>query len=68
MENIVQTVTTVNNAVNGFVWGMPMLIMLVGTGILMTILTRAFLHKDVEPMYSVFPEYQQQEEKEPSEV
>lgn len=42
MENIVQTVTTVNNAVNGFVWGMPMLIMLVGTGILMTILTRAF--------------------------
>ena len=68
MENIVQTVTTVNNAVNGFVWGMPMLIMLVGTGILMTILTRAFLHKDVKPMYSVFPEYQQQEEKEPSEV
>ena len=42
MENIVQTVATVNNAVNGFVWGMPMLIMLVGTGILMTILTRAF--------------------------
>ena len=42
MENIVQTVTTVNNAINGFVWGMPMLIMLVGTGILMTILTRAF--------------------------
>ena len=31
MENIVQTVTNVNNAVNGFVWGMPMLIMLVGT-------------------------------------
>ena len=29
---------------------------------------RAFLHKDVEPMYSVFPEYQEQEEKEPSEV
>ena len=29
---------------------------------------RAFLHKDVKPMYSVFPEYQKQEEKEPSEV
>ena len=29
---------------------------------------RAFLHKNVKPMYSVFPEYQQQEEKEPSEV
>ena len=42
MENIIQTVTNVNNAVNGFVWGMPMLIMLVGTGILMTILTKVF--------------------------
>ena len=42
MENIVQTVTNINNSVNGFVWGMPMLIMLVGTGILMTILTKAF--------------------------
>ena len=42
MENIVQTVTNVNSSVNGFVWGMPMLIMLVGTGILMTILTKAF--------------------------
>lgn len=42
MENVVQTVTKVNDSVNGFVWGMPMLIMLVGTGILMTLLTRAF--------------------------
>ncbi len=42
MENVVQTVTEVNNSVNSFVWGLPMLIMLVGTGILMTILTKAF--------------------------
>lgn len=32
----------VNDAVNGFVWGLPMLILLVGTGILMTILTKGF--------------------------
>ena len=32
-------IETVNNAVNSFVWGVPMLILLVGTGILMTCLT-----------------------------
>ncbi|MBE5825383.1 MAG: alanine:cation symporter family protein [Butyrivibrio sp.] len=42
MGNFVGTVTKVNDAVNGFVWGLPMLILLVGTGILMTILTRVF--------------------------
>ena len=35
-------IETVNNAVNGFVWGIPMLILLVGTGILMTCLTKVF--------------------------
>ena len=35
-------IETVNNAVNGFVWGVPMLILLVGTGILMTCLTKVF--------------------------
>ncbi|WP_026495336.1 alanine/glycine:cation symporter family protein [Butyrivibrio sp. WCD3002] len=39
---MVQTVENVNNAVNGFVWGLPMLILLVGTGILMTALTKLF--------------------------
>ncbi len=42
MSNFLKTVETVNNAVNGFVWGLPMLILLVGTGILMTILTKCF--------------------------
>ncbi len=42
MENIISTVESVNNAVNGFVWGLPMLILLVGTGILMTFLTKFF--------------------------
>ena len=35
-------IETVNNAVNSFVWGVPMLILLVGTGILMTCLTKVF--------------------------
>lgn len=39
---MVQIIETVNNAVNGFVWGVPMLVLLVGTGILMTCLTKAF--------------------------
>ena len=42
MSGFVGVVETVNNAVNGFVWGLPMLILLVGTGILMTVLTRFF--------------------------
>ena len=35
-------VESVNGKVNGFVWGLPMLILLVGTGILMTTLTKVF--------------------------
>ena len=42
MSGFVGVVENVNNAVNGFVWGLPMLILLVGTGILMTVLTRFF--------------------------
>ncbi|MCF0145829.1 MAG: sodium:alanine symporter family protein, partial [Eubacterium sp.] len=39
---MIETITSVNNAVNGFVWGIPMLVLLVGTGILMTCLTGFF--------------------------
>lgn len=39
---MVELITNVNSAVNGFVWGIPMLVLLVGTGILMTVLTRFF--------------------------
>jgi AGCS family alanine or glycine:cation symporter len=42
MENFLSVVEKVNNAVNGFVWGLPMLILLVGTGILMSVLTKFF--------------------------
>jgi AGCS family alanine or glycine:cation symporter len=42
MDKFWETVESVNGAVNGFVWGLPMLVLLVGTGILMTILTKVF--------------------------
>lgn len=39
---MVEIITKVNSAINGFVWGIPMLVLLVGTGILMTVLTKFF--------------------------
>ncbi len=39
MENFVQGVTKVNSAVNSFAWGPVMLILLVGTGVYLTIRT-----------------------------
>lgn len=39
---MVEMITNVNSAVNSFVWGIPMLVLLVGTGILMTALTKFF--------------------------
>ncbi len=42
MNIILGRIEELNGAVNGFVWGLPMLILLVGTGILMTALTGFF--------------------------
>lgn len=42
MNGIVETITNVNNAVNDFVWVKLGLILLIGTGVLMTILTKVF--------------------------
>ena len=39
---MVEMITNVNSAINSFVWGLPMLVLLVGTGILMTVLTKFF--------------------------
>nr|MCR5626879.1 amino acid carrier protein [Lachnospiraceae bacterium] len=39
---MLETISSINGAVNSFVWGLPMLVLLVGTGILMTILTKCF--------------------------
>lgn len=39
---MIEAITNINNAVNGFVWGVPCLALLMCTGILMTILTKGF--------------------------
>ncbi|MDY4693688.1 MAG: alanine/glycine:cation symporter family protein [Blautia sp.] len=39
---MVEMISNINGKINGFVWGLPMLVLLVGTGILMTILTKGF--------------------------
>ena len=40
--SFLEGLTSINGAINGFVWGIPMLVLLVGTGIFMTILTKVF--------------------------
>jgi len=42
MQSFLQTVTDVNNAVNTFVWVTLGLVLLLGTGVIMTVLTRFF--------------------------
>ena len=42
MNNLAQSIASINDAVNSVVWGVPALILLIGTGILMTVLTRFF--------------------------
>ena len=42
MNGFIEWVTKINNAVNGVVWGVPALILLIGTGVLMTVLTKGF--------------------------
>lgn len=39
---MVEIISNINSAVNSFVWGIPMLVLLIGTGILMTALTKFF--------------------------
>ena len=41
-KRMIEIITNVNGIVNNFVWGIPMLVLLVGTGILMTCLTKVF--------------------------
>ena len=42
MDNIVNTIASVNDQINGVVWGVPALVLLIGTGIIMTILSKFF--------------------------
>ena len=39
-DKIIDFIAKVNSAVNGVVWGMPMIILILGTGILITVRTR----------------------------
>lgn len=39
-ESFIETVTKVNDWVNGVVWGWPMIVMILGTGILLTVRTK----------------------------
>ena len=40
MENIYNLIKTVNGAVNGFVWGIPAIVCIVGAGVLLSVRTR----------------------------
>ena len=40
MDQFVSTIERINKVVNGFAWGPVMLLLLVGTGIYLTVLTR----------------------------
>ena len=42
MDKIVETITSVNSAINGVVWGIPMLVLIIATGIYMTVRTHFF--------------------------
>jgi len=42
METVLEKITMVNDAINGFVWGKVGLILLIGTGILLTVVTKVF--------------------------
>ena len=42
MDSFTQTVSGINDTVNDIVWGVPALVLLIGTGVLMTVLTKFF--------------------------
>ena len=40
MEKIMESVSNINSFINNYVWGIPMLVLIVGTGIILSILNR----------------------------
>ena len=40
--NIVEKITEINDILNSFIWGVPGLVLLIGTGLLMTLATKVF--------------------------
>lgn len=42
LKSVTETIAKINGDINSVVWGVPALVLLIGTGILMTVLTRFF--------------------------
>jgi len=42
MDAIIEKITEVNGALNSFIWGIPGLVLLIGTGLLLTLCTKVF--------------------------
>ena len=42
MDSFINAVKSINGAINGFVWGIPMLVLIIATGIYMTVRTGFF--------------------------
>lgn len=42
MNGFIQTITNINNAINGVVWGIPLIVLILATGIFMCVRTRFF--------------------------
>ncbi|MBQ4436961.1 MAG: sodium:alanine symporter family protein [Clostridia bacterium] len=52
MSDFAQTIASINDKINGVVWGVPALVLLIGTGILMTLLTGFFQFRRFGHMWS----------------
>lgn len=48
MEKLIEIISDINDKINGVVWGIPMMILIVFTGIYMTIKTKAFQLKNAK--------------------
>ncbi|MBE6039179.1 MAG: alanine:cation symporter family protein [Anaerofustis stercorihominis] len=51
MENLLAIIEKVNGAINGVVWGVPMLMLIGGTGIVITVITKFFQITKVKYWY-----------------
>ena len=38
-ENMIETITAVNHAVNQFIWGVPAMVCIIGVGLLLSVRT-----------------------------
>ena len=52
MSDFAQAVAAINDKINGVVWGVPALVLLIGTGVLMTVLTGFFQFRRFGHMWS----------------